>query len=382
MAGAVTTACADFSSSAAPASHWTPAPSLTPEKGPQPELPEVGGGGPPSAPDEQGRQKGGKIAPPDGCKDHDPAVIATCLHVVDAVAALPGDGRKPAALAGERKTGKVERVVKGGKPKSWGTLDVDAAGDGGLTDLALSPSFDEDQLVYAYITTATDNRIVRFGEGTEPQPIVTGIPRGTRHNRGVLAVDANGDLLVATGDAGDKGTARKKSSLAGKVLRVDTHAKSSGGHKAAKVLAGGVTDPGGLCVGVGKSKRTWLTDRSAEGDVVRTVSGSTLGPDVWRWKDKPGVAGCVEDSNGVVVAMSRAGNLQSVQVNADGSATGKPGVAFSGKKGYGRLSGLDTVAKGIAVAGTVNRSGGKPVSSDDRVVLLPLQSVSGGAGKD
>lgn len=376
----MTTACADFSSSAAPSSHWTPAPKLTPEKGPQPELPEVGGGDKPSAPNDNGPQKGGKIKPPDGCKDHDPAVIATCLHVIDAVAALPGDGRKPAALAGERKTGKVKRVVKDGKPKSWGTLDVDAAGDGGLTDLALSPSFDEDQLVYAYITTPTDNRIVRFGQGIKPQPIVTGIPRGSKHNRGVLAVDANGSLLVATGDAGEASAAHKKSSLAGKVLRVNTHAKSSGGHKAAKVLATGVTDPGGLCVG--QSKKTWLTDRSSGGDVVRTVSGSALGPAVWRWKDKPGVAGCVEDSGGVVVAMARAGNLQSVHVGSDGAATGKPTVAFSGKKGYGRLSGLDTVAKGIAVAGTVNRAGGKPVSSDDRVVLLPLQSVSGGTGKD
>ena len=49
-------------------------------------------------------------------------------------------------------------------------LDVQAAGDGGLTSLALSPSYVEDQLVFAYITTASDNRVVRFAKGQAPKP--------------------------------------------------------------------------------------------------------------------------------------------------------------------------------------------------------------------
>ena len=35
---------------------------------------------------------------------------------------------------------------------------LDPSGDGGLLDLALSPTYLEDGLIYAYVTTATDNR--------------------------------------------------------------------------------------------------------------------------------------------------------------------------------------------------------------------------------
>ncbi|MFC5112312.1 hypothetical protein [Kibdelosporangium philippinense] len=41
------------------------------------------------------------------------------------------------------------------------TIPVDGTTDGGLTWVALSPTYTEDQLIYAYITTPTDNRVVR-----------------------------------------------------------------------------------------------------------------------------------------------------------------------------------------------------------------------------
>ena len=39
---------------------------------------------------------------------------------------------------------------------------LDATGDGGLLDLAISPTYAEDHLIYAYVTTATDNRVIDF----------------------------------------------------------------------------------------------------------------------------------------------------------------------------------------------------------------------------
>src|SRR3712207_9595311 len=51
-------------------------------------------------------------------------------------------------------------------------LAVDPAGDGGLTGLALSPSYAEDELIYAYITTPIDNRVVRIAPGDMPKPVL------------------------------------------------------------------------------------------------------------------------------------------------------------------------------------------------------------------
>src|SRR3712207_8587116 len=39
---------------------------------------------------------------------------------------------------------------------------VDAIGEGGLLGLAVSPDYQRDRFVYAYLTARRDNRIVRF----------------------------------------------------------------------------------------------------------------------------------------------------------------------------------------------------------------------------
>src|SRR4030081_2778539 len=67
--------CARFDNTAA-GQTFTPAPQLTPQAGPVPQLPEIGSPGPSSAPS-QGPPT--PIPPPQGCKDFDKAVIATCL---------------------------------------------------------------------------------------------------------------------------------------------------------------------------------------------------------------------------------------------------------------------------------------------------------------
>ena len=100
------------------------------------------------------------------------------------------------------------------------TVPVDPSGGGGLTGLVLSPSYAEDQLVYAYDHPRATT--VWYGSRRERprNPCCTGIPRGPRNNGGALGVDVDGSLLVATGDAG--GDAAAPGSLAGKLLRVDT----------------------------------------------------------------------------------------------------------------------------------------------------------------
>lgn len=376
--------CARFDDTAAEA-EWTPRAEPTAAQGPQPELPESGGEG--SIPGNPGTPPPRtSYPPPDGCTDHDPAVIATCLDSVVAVAAFPGDGSKPTALAAERRSGRVLRVSAGAKPETFAKLSVTPTGDGGLTGLSLSPTYAEDQLVFAYITTATDNRVVRFGQGQEPKAILTGIPKGRKNNRGALGRDGSGALLVATGDAGRPGAAKDPRSLAGKVLRIDGLGKPAEGNPTpgSAVIAAGLHAPGGLCTAADGS-RSWVTDRGPDADALyRLTPGRPLSEPTWRWETKPGVAGCADWTDMISVATTSAKRVENLTLSRDGSATGKPQSTMDGKDGpsFGRLSGMDLLNERLAVVGTVNKDGGKPGSSDDRVVVIVRPPADGDGGKD
>ena len=383
-AGLVLSGCAKFDDTAA-GQTFAPAPQLSAPAGPQPELPEIDGssGGNSAAP----RPQATSVPPPQGCTDFDKAVIATCLDTVAAVAALPGDGATPSALAGERKSGRVMVVTAGAPATVLTTLQVDASGDGGLTGLSLSPTYNEDQLAFAYITTASDNRVVRFTKGQQPKPILTGIPKGATGNRGALATDGKGALLVATGDAGNPAAAADPASLAGKILRIDTAGAAAQGNPTpgSRTFATGVHSPGGLCKAADGS-RLWLTDRSPDTDALYKVQpGAALAAPAWTWPDRPGVAGCADGGDSIMIGTSVAGTVQQVPITLDGSVGGQPKTIMDGKNGpaYGRYGGMDPISTQYALVGTVNKDGGTPVSSDDRVVVIQLQPTpDGGSGKD
>ncbi len=383
VGGALLTAgCATFSDEP---KDWHPQDQLTPQAAPDPQLPgDEGGTGGTGGPGGTGRPRPSDVPPPDGCKDYNPAVIGTCMASVVAVAAIPGDGQDPAALVGERGTGRILRVKRGADPQVVATVPVDAKTDGGLTGLALSPSYAEDQLIFAYITTAKDNRLVRIAPGDTPKPVLTGIPRGPRGNAGALALDHRGALLLATGNAGNPALAANAASLAGKVLRIDTAGKAAADNPDPKtrVVAAGLVTPGGVCASLDGS-RLWVTDHAQAGDLLYHLQpGKPLGAPAWTWPDKPGVSGCVSTPDAVWVVTARAGNVQNLPMAEDGSFSGKPQITMAGEDGFGRMAGFDLVNQRLAVAGTVNKDGGKPVSSDDRAVLLAPVVGGGGGGPD
>ncbi|MFF5564908.1 PQQ-dependent sugar dehydrogenase [Streptomyces sp. NPDC012623] len=146
------------------------------------------------------------------------------------LAALP-DGD---LLVSSRDDGTITRVgVREGKRGEKTTIGsvpgVAPAGEGGLLGIALSPSYASDHLVYAYFTTASDNRIARMlydekkPAGQQlgaPDTVLRGIPKGTIHNGGRIAFGPDKMLYAGTGEAGEAALAQDEKSLGGKILRM------------------------------------------------------------------------------------------------------------------------------------------------------------------
>ena len=145
-----------------------------------------------------------------------PTIIATGLSVPWGLAFLP-DGR---ALVSERTTGRILALDGQGGKVEVQLLDSADRGEGGLLGLAVSPGYAQDGLVYAYLTTDSDNRVVRFRLGEDPRPVLTGIPPASNHNGGRIAFGPDGFLYVTTGDAQSSSRSQDPDSLGGKILRL------------------------------------------------------------------------------------------------------------------------------------------------------------------
>jgi glucose/arabinose dehydrogenase len=84
-----------------------------------------------------------------------PGVMQGCLDSTSGLIMLPDS---KSALVAERTTGAVKQVSVSAEPRVKLVIPVDGSGDGGLMDIALSPTYSQDRLMYAYVSTPTDNR--------------------------------------------------------------------------------------------------------------------------------------------------------------------------------------------------------------------------------
>lgn len=172
----------------------------------------------------------GTVAPsnPAGRPDLDAAEdLAEDLDVPWGLAFLP-DGT---ALIAERDSGRILRVGAGGAPEQvYQVPGVAARGEGGLLGLAVAPDYAESRYVYAYFTSETDNRIVRFRLDGPPEVLVAGIAEAGNHNGGRIAFGPDGMLYAGTGDAGESGRSQDPVSLNGKILRLTPEGRAAAGN--------------------------------------------------------------------------------------------------------------------------------------------------------
>ena len=368
---------------------YSPQPSLTPAEVtpvvPTPALPGVtpSVSSPSGSPSPSSTPQSSK--PADPCVPADPAVIAACLSAPWGLVPL-ADGTS--ALVGERTTGRILKAVYQQKPVVVTTIpNVVSAGDGGLLGLAISPTYAEDGLIYAYVTTATDNRILRIAPNDKPKVLFSGIPKGSTHNGGPITFVGN-YLYVATGDTGQPAVAAQSTSLAGKVLRLDESGHPAGGNltPGSPVYASGLTQPTGMCalptgtLGVvdQRTGAALLLSVKAGKSYATPASGDAL----WTWKSADGGASdCAYDSGELVDTSLPLQRLTGIQLTAQGTFSGNPETLLD--KTYGRLLTVESGPQDLFWMTTSNKDGqGKPIASDDRVIVLHNSAAGGGGGID
>ncbi len=298
-----------------------------------------------------------------------PGVMQGCL---ESTSGLIMGGDSQSALVAERTTGVVKQVSTKAEPVVKLVIPVDGSGDGGLLDIVKSPTYQQDRLMYAYISTPTDNRVVRIADGDPPKPILTGIPKGATGNAGALVFTSPTTLVVLTGDAGDPGLAADPGSLAGKVLRIEQPTTvDQAPHTTA---LSGMGAGGSMCVDPSDGS-LYITDRGPTADRIQRITKESVISTVWTWPDRPGVAGCAALDGTVLVNLVDTKQTVALRLAADtGAVTGEPEVVRQDKHGHAWA--LAVSPDGNIWGGTVNKTSGDAERLDD--VVFPLFPSGGG----
>ena len=156
-----------------------------------------------------------------GESEDDIEVVADNLQIPWGIAFLPGGDM----LTTER-AGTLRRIGEEGG--MYVIEGVEHTGEGGLLGIALHPQFSENQWMYLYLTTKTEdgliNRVERYrfkgDELSEKTIIINNIPGALYHDGGRISFGPDGYLYITVGDAGKSGRAQDTNSLSGKILRL------------------------------------------------------------------------------------------------------------------------------------------------------------------
>ena len=303
--------------------------------------------------------------------------LATKLDIPWDVEFLP-DG---SGIFTERDTHKIKKIT-GTTVTELDTVEEaqTTGGEGGLLGLAVSKTFDTDNSVFIYYSTANDNRVAKLQLGGTPQPIVTGIPKNRYHNGGGLEWGPDGYLWATTGDAQNTANAQNWNSLGGKVLRFDASGQPAAGNpRAGSVVysighrnAQGITWVGNTAYATefGNNRTDELNRIEAgknygwptcEGNC--SVAGMTNPAVTWP-NSQAGPTGVALYKNALYVGAVTGRRVWKIPVN--GTTLGTPQAVFTT---YGHVRAVAPAPDGTLWFGTSNQDdNGSPGSTDDRII--------------
>ena len=292
------------------------------------------------------------------------------------------------ALVGERDTTRIV-AIKDKQVRTVGRVEgVQPQGEAGLLGLAVSPTFAKDRLVFAYLSTSQDNRVVtmRYDGGRlgPPKPILTGIPNGFIHDGGRLLFARDGNLFVSTGETGNDQLAQDRDSLGGKILRITPQGDPAPGNpvKGSPVWTMGHRNVQGLAFD--DEGQLWATEfgKDTWDELNRIDKARNYGwpleegrgddkrfrnPFVqWR-TDDASPSGLAYLDGSLWAGALRGGRLWQIPLK-DGT-TAKPRDFFVGD--YGRMRTVVVAPDGNLWVTTSNRDGrGSPQPGDDRILEI------------
>ncbi|WP_220449396.1 PQQ-dependent sugar dehydrogenase [Nonomuraea longispora] len=126
--------------------------------------------------------------------------IARGLAMPWGLAFLP-DG---STLVSERASARILHIRPGRDPVPIGTVPgVEVSSEGGLLGLAVSPAFDRDRTVYAYVSASPTNRVVTLRLAPDlrslrqERVIVEGVETADRHHGGRLRFGPDGTAYAS-----------------------------------------------------------------------------------------------------------------------------------------------------------------------------------------
>lgn len=311
------------------------------------------------------------------------------------LAPLPDGG----LLVSSRDDGTITRVDgKTGRKTELGKVSgVSPAGEGGLLGIALSPGYASDHMIYAYFTSASDNRIVRMlydghkpaGEQLgAPDTVFKGIPKGYIHNGGRIAFGPDGMLYAGTGESGRRGLAQDRKSLGGKILRLTPEGEPAPGNPFpdSPVYSYGHRNVQGLAWDDKQrlfasefGQDTWdeLNAISPGGnygwpDAEGRSAGSRYRDPIAQWHTDEASPSGIAYVDGVIwMAGLKGQRLWRIPLNGT-KASADPQAFLTGK--YGRLRTVVAAGGGKLWLVTSNTDGrGDPRSGDDRILELRVK---------
>ncbi|QXN88347.1 PQQ-dependent sugar dehydrogenase [Nocardia iowensis] len=316
-----------------------------------------------------------------------PEEVARDIDVPWGLAYLPTGG----ALVAQRDTGVILRVAPGAKPEqAYRVPGVVARGEGGLLGVAVSPKYAENGYVYAYFTSSSDNRIVRFRLDGQPEVIFRGIAKANIHNGGRIAFGPDGMLYVGTGDAAQSNRSQDPASPNGKILRLTPDGKPAPGNPTANspVYSLGHRNVQGLAWD--RMGRLYATEfgqntydeinliepkRNYGWPIVEgkgdTQNGRFTNPLVTWSTREASPSGLAITANTLYVAALRGERLWTIPQRDDGTL-GRPEAKLLNR--YGRLRTAEVAPDGALWVTTSNTDGrGNVRTGDDRIIRFPAR---------